>query len=244
MTTAVSTVLNVRAATLSRDQILNAAAGCLRKYGYDATTIRRIAAELDCSVGSIYRYFRDKRQLMYTVSQQLLEPAALLAESRAPIELCEALYRRQVARSPQTYRLMFWLVSVADDVAATDEPAAPAAITDGRDTAAALLPDVITRMIHAWALSTGDIATARARWAELHGSVMLGEFEVAPTPAAAEPPHPQHHTLPPLPKPAQPDHFLKSPPTPHDEPVADAPIFDDEALQPADVAVEDDVCLL
>ncbi len=238
MTTADGDVLTVRASTLNREHILHTAAGCLRRYGYDVTTIRRIAAELDCSVGSIYRYFRDKRQLMYAVSQQLLEPAALLAESRAPIELCEALYRRQVARSPQTYRLMFWLVSVAEDAAA---------VTDELDAAASLLPDVIARMIHAWAHSAGDIAVARARWAALHGSVMLGEFEVAPVPPAAEPPQPLRQTIRPLPKPAQPDH-LAQPPATNDQPEPDeaaspASPDDDQMMQPTAVE-DDDVCLL
>ena len=49
---------------LSRDQILDATGRCLASRGYDATTIRTIAGVLDCAVGSIYRYFRDKRELL------------------------------------------------------------------------------------------------------------------------------------------------------------------------------------
>ena len=51
-------------AVLSRGQILDATETCLAELGYDGTTIRAIAKRLDCAVGTIYRYFRDKRSLL------------------------------------------------------------------------------------------------------------------------------------------------------------------------------------
>ena len=122
--------------------------------GYDATTIRRIAAELDCAVGSIYRFFSGKRQLLYAVTQRDLEVVADQAQSGVAIEQCERHYREQVARAPQSYRLMFWL-------ACADSAAEP------------LIPHVIDRIVDGWTRSTGDPESARARWSALHGSLMF-----------------------------------------------------------------------
>ena len=59
------------AGQLGRRRILDATQRCLCQEGYDATTIRRIASQLGCAIGSIYRYFADKHEL----------PFALLADA-------------------------------------------------------------------------------------------------------------------------------------------------------------------
>jgi AcrR family transcriptional regulator len=140
---------------LSRAQILHATAICLAESGYDGTTIRRIAKQLNCAVGSIYRYFDDKRSLLDAVTQARFEPVAQVAEVSA--ERSAALYAHAAADEPQQYRLMFWLASVEDH---QEVPG---------------VPDVIGRIIAAWTEQMGDRRKAERFWAQLHGRIMLGE---------------------------------------------------------------------
>lgn len=140
---------------LSRAQILHATAVCLAECGYDGTTIRRIAKQLNCAVGSIYRYCDDKRSLLDAVTQARFEPVAQVAE--VSTERSAALYAHAAADEPQQYRLMFWLASVGDH---HEVPG---------------VPDVIQRIISAWEKQMGDRRKAERFWAQLHGRIMLGE---------------------------------------------------------------------
>lgn len=158
------------ATQLSRAQILSTTSDCLHQFGYDATTIRRIASQLDCSVGSIYRYFRDKRELLYAVTQQTLEPVADAAEAGLTVEKGERLYRQLVDNAPQIYRLMFWLACVDNDDGIHDH-----------------LPTVVDRIIKGWSALLGDIESAQTRWAALHADIMITGYRamivrVAPSP--------------------------------------------------------------
>lgn len=157
------------ATALSRRQIMDVTARCLREEGYDATTIRRIAAILDCAVGSIYRYFHDKRDLLDAVSQAALAPAADAAEAGAAMAETARLYHRLADRDPAMYRLMFWLTTVrngwGESASQSHEPPPPPAPP---------LPKVIERIIAAWADQLGDLPRARRCWVTLHGGIMLG----------------------------------------------------------------------
>lgn len=183
--------------TLSRQQILDITTRCLHEQGYDATTIRRIAGMLDCAVGSIYRYFEDKRDLLYAVTEQRLEPVVAMLEAGATFEASVAAYVRRANDDGEAYRMMFWLAAVIDrgnkneadadeaftpyDGDAVDGQGAQAsslASTDrglgGDPVATTPLPQVVERVISGWATVLGDQGVARACWAMLHGSMMLG----------------------------------------------------------------------
>lgn len=162
---------------LDRSQILDATARVLREKGYDGTTIRAIAKQLDCAVGSIYRYFDGKRTLLDAVCQRRFEAVAEHAELRAgPVQPVTA-YARAATEQPEQYRLMFWLSSVG---AVPGEEA---------------VPEVVRRIINGWAESLGGIARARRVWAQLHGYIMLGYnadqavtlLDLNPPPPAPEP---------------------------------------------------------
>lgn len=58
--------------TISRGQIVEAALRSLRTTGFDQMTIRSLAADLDVAPMSLYRYIRDKDDLMDEVVEQLL----------------------------------------------------------------------------------------------------------------------------------------------------------------------------
>ncbi|MEM6459264.1 MAG: TetR/AcrR family transcriptional regulator [Planctomycetota bacterium] len=141
---------------LSREQILDATAVCLEDLGYDGTTIRRIAKQLDCAVGSIYRYFDDKRALLAAVIQRRFEPVLDRIDQGAPAEASAGLYVEIARDQPELYRLMFWLASV------------------GRTADAPTLPAVVQKVIERWARQHGDPAAAEALWARVHGAILLG----------------------------------------------------------------------
>lgn len=147
----------VQAVPLSRQQILETTARCLTEEGYDATTIRRIAAKLDCAVGSIYRYFRDKRDLLDVVAQSSLEPVALKVEAGAPVESSARQYHKIASSDLAMYRLMFWVHTVG-----ATEPDAD------------VQPQVIRRIIAGWTQRLGDESLARRSWMTLHGGITLG----------------------------------------------------------------------
>lgn len=153
-----------RSKPLSRKQILNATAKCLIEFGYDATTIRKIASTLNCAVGSIYRYFKDKRHLLYAVSQSSLEPVALILEQAQDqnsntLETTTRLYYQRAAAAPEIYRLMFWLSCAVQ-----------------RDTQDHQ-PIIVTRIIQGWASLLNSKKLAFKCWAQLHASILAQEDE-------------------------------------------------------------------
>ena len=156
-----TTSSTAQATQLSRHQIMEATAQCVREQGYDATTIRRIASQLDCAVGSIYRYFDDKRDLLDAVAQAAMEPSAQLIEAGASVEESARLYHDLATRDPALYRLMFWISAIGTQTPAT---------TDNTD----IVPNVITRLIVGWGKRLGDEPLARRCWMMLHGCVTLG----------------------------------------------------------------------
>ena len=151
---------------LSREQILDATAHCLDAEGYDGTTIRKIAKRLDCAVGSIYRYFTDKRELLDAVVQARFRP---VVEALADGEGLEETTRQYVAiavNRPEQYRLMFWLGAVGR---------AP-----GQPT---VLPAVVNEVIAGWADRLDGYAQGQRHWGTLHGELMLGLHDGVATPA-------------------------------------------------------------
>jgi AcrR family transcriptional regulator len=156
-------VRNTPSTQLSREQIMQATMACLTQDGYDATTIRRIAARLDCAVGSIYRYYTDKHELLSVVTQQALAPVVIALEAGESFHHSLGHYHRIVSQHPETYRLMFWL--------ACHDPQSPVA-AGHLDTSR--VPLVVDRIIKGWAKQLDSPTDARYVWAVLHGTVLLG----------------------------------------------------------------------
>lgn len=151
---------------LSRDRILDATLRNLREQGYDATTIRRIASRLDCAIGSIYRYFKDKHELLLAVTERIISPVADAIDAGQPFEQTIDLYTQTAGADRQAYSLMFWLVR---SQAVPDSHAEPQS-----ETADTALPAVVARIIDGWARQLGDRRMALRCWAMLHGSIVSG----------------------------------------------------------------------
>jgi AcrR family transcriptional regulator len=139
---------------LSREQILDATAACFEEAGYDGTTIRAIASRLRCSVGSIYRYFRDKRQLLLACGERAMRPVVEELADSPDVESSLRSYVRQAARAGELYRLQFWLASSGGHGAG--------------------VPAFVTRLLEGWGERLGDPGEAQRRWATVHGLMMLG----------------------------------------------------------------------
>jgi AcrR family transcriptional regulator len=142
---------------------MDVTARCLSEKGYDGTTIRQIASMLDCAVGSIYRYFRDKRELLDAVTQQNLLPVTQLMDAGGSLEQSFVLYHQRATHDVSAYQLMFWLSAVQ----------APKAVTQP------IVPGVITRIVAGWAAQLNDATLAQECWATLHASIVAGLDQAA-----------------------------------------------------------------
>ena len=158
-----------RATHLSCDQILDATRRCLAEEGYDGTTIRRIARELNCAVGSIYRYFRDKRALLQAVTQQMFKPVLDMLEQGDGFEVSLHQYVAIAKANAEPYQLMFWLAARGDETPVTG---ATGDAVGGE--AAKGLPEIVDEIVTLWAHRLGGRDQATQVWATAHGLLVAG----------------------------------------------------------------------
>ncbi|QDU33863.1 HTH-type transcriptional repressor KstR [Poriferisphaera corsica] len=150
-------------ANLSREQILDATLSCLLESGYDGTTIRKIAKRLDCAVGSIYRYFKDKRELLDAVLQRRFEPVLDQLEGHHTVRPSVGMYVKIALEDLSLYQLMFWIAMDAR----RDRAEAVA------DTGRMGVPRVLDEIIEAWGGRFTQEDLVEGFWAGLHGHIMV-----------------------------------------------------------------------
>ncbi len=63
-----------------RREIIEAAARIFAERGYAQTTIREIAAAADLAEGTLYNYFRNKRDILLAILEQMQRPVDVLLE--------------------------------------------------------------------------------------------------------------------------------------------------------------------
>lgn len=146
---------------LSRSHILESTRACFAEHGYDGTTLRAIAKRLGCSVGAIYRYFADKRELLLACGSAVFEPL-LEATRQRQIEPgpSMATYIKLAAEHDTLYRLLFWLSATGADEQAR-----------GAHGEAQGVPPVVRRLLQEWERQREGAAR---QWATAHGLLMLG----------------------------------------------------------------------
>ncbi len=147
---------------LCRSEILQASRRCFDQHGYDGTTIRRIAGEMNCAVGSIYRYFRDKRDLLTELAQLDLQPVLHHLEAGGNWRGSALLYHQCATQAGNRYSLLFWLHHVAGDAPTNSA------------VSKTVLPPVAERLIEHWARQLDSTQRARQLFAMLHGCVTSG----------------------------------------------------------------------
>jgi AcrR family transcriptional regulator len=161
----------------SRDSVravlIQAARDVLSEEGYEGLTIRRVAERAEYSLGSVYGYFADKDDLLYTLVRddfiRLTEQLRAIrdrAEGAAAVREMLLSYVRMGLEQPQSYEIMFMLKPQLASRNASDEDMDEHAYSIFRGCIVAAIrrgefrrehPDVLAQML----------------WASVHGLVSL-----------------------------------------------------------------------
>ena len=143
------------------------------KGGYEKVTMRRIAAKIEYSPGTIYLYFHNKKdimlQLCYQGFERLLAHQDQLEKIADPLERLSAAGRYYLAfalENPELYELMFATKEIFKE-SGPDEEAAPLRAFRGF---AKNVKDCLDAGIF---LADEVDTTAIALWATLHGLASL-----------------------------------------------------------------------
>ena len=162
-----------RDAVKMRSRILKAAMQLYVKGGYENVTMRRIAAKIEYSPGTIYLYFQNKKdimlQLCYQGFERFLDHQDKMQAIVDPLERLSAGGRYYLAfalENPELYELMFATKEIFKE-SGPDEDAAP--LRTFREFA-----KDVKACIEAGIFSATEVeTTAIALWATLHGLASL-----------------------------------------------------------------------
>ena len=156
-----------------RGRILKAAMQLYVKGGYENVTMRRIAAKIEYSPGTIYLYFQNKKdimlQLCYQGFERFLDHQDKLEGIADPLERLSAGGRYYLAfalENPELYELMFATKEIFKE-SGPDEEAAPL-------RAFRAFAKNVKDCLDAGVFTDGEAeTTAIALWATLHGLASL-----------------------------------------------------------------------
>ena len=156
-----------------RGRILKAAMQLYVKGGYENVTMRRIAAKIEYSPGTIYLYFQNKKdimlQLCYQGFERLLAHQDTLEKIADPLERLSAggnYYLAFALENPELYELMFATKEIFNETG-PDEDAAPLRAFRG-------FAKNVKDCLDAGLFSATEVeTTAIALWATLHGLASL-----------------------------------------------------------------------
>lgn len=97
-----------------RQKILDVAKELFLKNGYESTSIRKIAQQMEFSPTTIYLYYKDKGDIMYAVHQEgfkmLSSQFVVIQSVEDPFERLKAMgriYMKFALENPDFYELMF-----------------------------------------------------------------------------------------------------------------------------------------
>ena len=167
-----STERRARAKVALRQQILDAARDLFVRDGYDAVSMRRIAARIEYSPTAIYLHFPDKQSILTALCDETFEKlstrlAALFARTTDPIDRLRdglRLYVEFGLAHPHHYTVSFLL---RPRELQTSEPTAG-------QRAFAFLQAAVAGAMASGAIRPGDVeTTSQALWAACHGIVAL-----------------------------------------------------------------------
>jgi len=101
-----------------KTKILEAAKKLFLDHGFEKTSIRNIAEEIEYSPGTIYLYFKDKNELLFALHQEafqgLIAKFMVVAPISDPFEQLIALgheYLKFAIENPELYELMFLMTA-------------------------------------------------------------------------------------------------------------------------------------
>jgi AcrR family transcriptional regulator len=161
-----------RAKVALRQQILDAARDLFVREGYDAVSMRRIAARIEYSPTAIYLHFPDKQSILTALCDETFEKlsmrlATLFARTTDPLTRLKdglRLYVEFGLAHPHHYTVSF-LVKPRDP--RTSEPTAG-------HRAFAFLQAAVAEAMASGAIRPGEVeTTSQTLWAACHGIVAL-----------------------------------------------------------------------
>jgi AcrR family transcriptional regulator len=159
-----------------REVIYRAAADLLVESGYSAFSLRKLAARIGYTPTTIYRYFRDKDELIMAITMDGFEEfgrtlAAAASSVNDPFERMQALgraYMRFGLDHPVLYRVLFMQRS---DVW---QKVPPDRMRHGGPDAFGVLVQAVHACVATGRTRSKDVeGLALASWAVVHGAVAL-----------------------------------------------------------------------
>lgn len=161
-------------------KILDAAIRLFSKHGYQATSIRKIAAEIEFSPTTIYLYYKDKLDIMYALHQEgfrrLGERFYALAAVDHPFERLKAMGRTYVQfalEHKDFYELMFIMKDPLEHLESTCGGGDEETWEEGERTFGALLTTIEACQSHGYFKGQNPSVFALLVWSTVHGLCTL-----------------------------------------------------------------------
>ncbi|HWR36640.1 MAG TPA: TetR/AcrR family transcriptional regulator [Clostridia bacterium] len=153
-----------------RREILDAASAAFANKGYEQLSMRKLAAQLACSPGTLYLYFRDKDELLHAVVEgsfaELLKGLRAIPDDGDPVGLLKTKLRAYIEfglRNPNHYKCAFVLPPGQD----RKRPYKPHPAFDE-------LVQALRRCVESGLLPEADLATtSQVVWSCIHGLTSL-----------------------------------------------------------------------
>lgn len=160
-----------------KQQILDSAKALFSKYGYEATSIRKIAAEIEFSPTTIYLYYKAKADIIYALHQEgfklLAQQLSPLIQVQHPFERLKAMgrnYMKFALEHSDYYELMFIMQEPMEFL---DTNCNEGQWVEGYDTFSFLLKTIEECMEHGYFKNNDPKATAFLVWSTVHGLCTL-----------------------------------------------------------------------
>lgn len=167
-----------------KQEILNAAKKLFMKDGYEATSIRKIAAEIEFSPTTIYLYYKDKNDILYALHQEgfkmLADRFFALSTIENPFERLKAMgrsYLKFAVEHPDFYELMF---VIKEPIEFLNKHCGSADWEEGKESFEYLLDTIIDCQKHGYFTSQNPELFSIFVWSTVHGFCTLslhGHFE-------------------------------------------------------------------
>ncbi|UIR57645.1 TetR/AcrR family transcriptional regulator [Sphingobacterium sp. SRCM116780] len=156
-----------------RKRILEEAKKLFAQDGYNATSIRKIAAKLDISPTTIYLYYKDKSDIVYALHQEgfnmMKEMFFALEYVEDPFERLKAIgksYIKFAISHPDFYELMF---VTKEPMEFLDHHCMGGQWEEGDDVFSFLLQTVIACQSKGYFLGDDSLTVALQAWTTVHG---------------------------------------------------------------------------
>jgi AcrR family transcriptional regulator len=157
-----------------RNLIIESATQLFLKQGYDKTSIRNIAEDIEYSPATIYLYFKDKDEIFYVIHENAFAILDQLLRShnviKDPVERLHALgktYVKFALENPDYYDLMFVMRAPLAEIKQKEKWAAG-------ECAFGYLLETLTQCLDEKRIKPADsFVIAMTVWSYVHGLVTL-----------------------------------------------------------------------